>query len=105
MAMRQRSAAVAVPLPRTGAPRSWRIDREQLGVLDRIELFLAVCEGVEHAHRKGILHDAVLGSREALRTLWRSLVILGVTAAICAPSMITAMSGCGARPTPSMTVT
>ena len=30
---------------------------------------------------------------------------LGVTATICAPSTMTAMSGCGARPVPSITVT
>ena len=35
-----------------------------------------------HGHAHGGVDAAVLGSREAMRTLWRSLVILGFTAAI-----------------------
>jgi cation diffusion facilitator family transporter len=35
-----------------------------------------------HGHAHGGIDAAVLGSREAMRTLWRSLVILGLTAAI-----------------------
>jgi cation diffusion facilitator family transporter len=35
-----------------------------------------------HGHAHGGVDAAVLGSREAMRTLWRSLVILGLTAAI-----------------------
>jgi cation diffusion facilitator family transporter len=35
-----------------------------------------------HGHAHGGVAAAVLGSREAMRTLWRSLVILGLTAAI-----------------------
>jgi cation diffusion facilitator family transporter len=36
----------------------------------------------DHGHAHGGIDAGVLGSREAMRTLWRSLVILGVTAAI-----------------------
>ena len=45
----------------------------------------------DHGHTHGGIDGAVLGSREALRTLWRSLVILGVTAAI--QLVVVAISG------------
>ena len=45
----------------------------------------------DHGHTHGGVDGAVLGSREALRTLWRSLVILGVTAAI--QLVVVAISG------------
>jgi cation diffusion facilitator family transporter len=47
--------------------------------------------GHDHGHTHGGVDGAVLGSREALRTLWRSLVILGVTAAI--QLVVVAISG------------
>jgi non-specific serine/threonine protein kinase/serine/threonine-protein kinase len=31
-------------------------DMNRLGVRDRVELFIQVCEGVQHAHQKGIIH-------------------------------------------------
>ena len=31
-------------------------DRQRLATIDRLELFLAVCEGVQHAHQKGVIH-------------------------------------------------
>src|SRR5580765_3341766 len=31
-------------------------DRQRLATIDRLELFRAVCEGVQHAHQKGIIH-------------------------------------------------
>jgi eukaryotic-like serine/threonine-protein kinase len=31
-------------------------DREKLGVRDRLELFIQVCQGVQHAHQKAIIH-------------------------------------------------
>lgn len=47
--------------------------------------------GHDHGHTHGGIDGAVLGSREALRTLWRSLVILGATAAI--QLVVVAISG------------
>ncbi|MEO1084872.1 MAG: serine/threonine-protein kinase, partial [Acidobacteriota bacterium] len=31
-------------------------DRERLGIRARLELFIAICSGVEHAHRRQLLH-------------------------------------------------
>ena len=31
-------------------------DRHRLPVRDRLELFIQLCEGVQHAHQKGIIH-------------------------------------------------
>ena len=39
-----------------GIPITEYCDRARLGIRDRIELFQAVCEGVQHAHEKGLLH-------------------------------------------------
>jgi len=39
-----------------GNPITEYCDQERLTVEDRIRLFLSVCEGVQHAHQKGIIH-------------------------------------------------
>jgi non-specific serine/threonine protein kinase/serine/threonine-protein kinase len=39
-----------------GAPITEYCDRVRMTVPARIELFIAVCEGVQHAHQKGIIH-------------------------------------------------
>ncbi|MBK9383272.1 MAG: serine/threonine protein kinase [Planctomycetes bacterium] len=39
-----------------GLPLTVYCDRKQLDTASRLELFLAVCEGVQHAHLKGFLH-------------------------------------------------
>jgi serine/threonine protein kinase len=39
-----------------GEPISAYCDRQRLTTIERLELFLAVCEGVQHAHQKGIIH-------------------------------------------------
>ena len=39
-----------------GAPINEYCDRERLRLNTRIELFAAVCDGVQHAHQKGIIH-------------------------------------------------
>jgi hypothetical protein len=40
----------------SGEPILDYCDRQNLGVRQRLELFLVVCEAVEHAHRKGVIH-------------------------------------------------
>jgi serine/threonine protein kinase/Tfp pilus assembly protein PilF len=39
-----------------GVPITEHCDREKLGIEDRLELFLQVCDAVQHAHQKGIIH-------------------------------------------------
>ncbi|MGK0521746.1 MAG: serine/threonine protein kinase/formylglycine-generating enzyme required for sulfatase activity [Planctomycetota bacterium] len=39
-----------------GEPITEFCDRRKLSTRQRIELFLGVCEGVQHAHQKGIIH-------------------------------------------------
>lgn len=39
-----------------GKPISSYCDDHKLSVQDRLELFAAVCDGVQHAHQKGIIH-------------------------------------------------
>jgi eukaryotic-like serine/threonine-protein kinase len=39
-----------------GEPITKYCDRRKLGIRDRLELFVKVCEGVQHAHQKAILH-------------------------------------------------
>jgi len=42
--------------PVTGLPITQHSDRERLDIAARLELFMQVCEGVQHAHQKAILH-------------------------------------------------
>jgi non-specific serine/threonine protein kinase/serine/threonine-protein kinase len=39
-----------------GEPITAYCDRHRLGTRERLELFVRVCEGVQHAHQKGIIH-------------------------------------------------
>jgi len=39
-----------------GAPITDHCDRHALSTRERLELFLGVCDGVQHAHTKGIIH-------------------------------------------------
>ena len=39
-----------------GVPLNEYCDREQRSVKDRLELFALVCQGVKHAHQKGLIH-------------------------------------------------
>ena len=39
-----------------GAPITKFCDRQRLSVKGRLELFVQVCQAVQHAHQKGIIH-------------------------------------------------
>ena len=39
-----------------GEPITTYCDRQRLTTQERLELFMQVCEGVQHAHQKGIIH-------------------------------------------------
>ena len=39
-----------------GIPITDYCDREKLSISDRLDLFVLVCQAVQHAHQKGIIH-------------------------------------------------
>jgi non-specific serine/threonine protein kinase/serine/threonine-protein kinase len=39
-----------------GVPITVHCDREKLKLADRLELFLLVCDAIQHAHQKGVIH-------------------------------------------------
>src|SRR5262249_34763089 len=39
-----------------GLPITDYCDEKKLGIADRLKLFVAACEGVQHAHQKAIIH-------------------------------------------------
>lgn len=39
-----------------GPPITWYCDLKKLKIRDRLELFIKVCEGVQHAHQKAVIH-------------------------------------------------
>jgi eukaryotic-like serine/threonine-protein kinase len=39
-----------------GQPITTYCDHQRLGIRDRLELFVKVCEGVQHAHQKAVMH-------------------------------------------------
>jgi serine/threonine protein kinase/Flp pilus assembly protein TadD len=39
-----------------GVPMTKYCDQNQLGIRERLELFISVCQAVQHAHQKGIIH-------------------------------------------------
>jgi len=39
-----------------GVPLTKYCDQHQLSIRERLELFISVCKGVQHAHQKGIIH-------------------------------------------------
>jgi eukaryotic-like serine/threonine-protein kinase len=39
-----------------GEPVTSYCDRQRLSIRDRLELFIQLCDGVQHAHQKGVIH-------------------------------------------------
>jgi serine/threonine protein kinase len=39
-----------------GEPVTTYCDRQRLSIPERLELFIQLCDGVQHAHQKGIIH-------------------------------------------------
>ena len=69
-----------------GVPITEHCDRQRLGVRGRVELFIDVCEAVQHAHQKGIIHRDlkprnILVSFEGSRSICK-VIDFGVAKAI-----------------------
>ncbi len=61
-----------------GEPVTSHCDRRRLGVEPRLRLFQAVCDGVRHAHQKGVIH----------RDLKPSNILVAVDGATATPKII-----------------
>lgn len=49
-----------------GIPITDYCDRYQLTPHERLDLFVTVCQAVQHAHQKGIIHRDIKHSRQSL---------------------------------------
>ena len=72
-----------------GAPITEQCDRDKLTIEERLELFLQVCEAVQHAHQKGVIHrdikpSNVLVSVQAGRAVPK-IIDFGVAKALSQP--------------------
>ncbi|NIV48242.1 MAG: protein kinase, partial [Gammaproteobacteria bacterium] len=52
-----------------GVPITEHCDRQQLTTRERLELFVQVCEGVQHAHQKAIIHRDLKPSNVLVETV------------------------------------
>ena len=72
-----------------GLPITHYCDREKLSIEARLELFKHVCEGVQHAHQKGIIHRDIKPSNILVHTEGDEAVVkiidFGVAKAIGQP--------------------
>ena len=53
-----------------GVPLTEYCDQKRLSVRARLELFVAVCQAVQHAHQKGIIHRDQARKRAGDRGRW-----------------------------------
>jgi WD40 repeat protein len=73
----------------SGSPITEYCDKHRLSIEERLKLFIQVCEGVQHAHQKGIIHrdikpSNVLVYKEADKPLPK-IIDFGVAKALTAP--------------------
>jgi len=73
----------------SGPPITEHCDQHRLSIEERLRLFVQVCEGVQHAHQKGIIHrdikpSNVLVYKEDSRPLPK-IIDFGVAKALTAP--------------------
>ena len=72
-----------------GVPMTEHCDRQKLSIEERLDLFLQVCEAVQHAHQKGIIHrdikpSNILVSTEGSKVVPK-IIDFGVAKAISQP--------------------
>ncbi len=85
-----------------GEPITTYCDRHELPIAERLQLFVRVCEGVQHAHHKGIIHcDRGAGERRGparpLRATMRPHAVFVGLATIAA--VVAVSGGAGATTT------
>ncbi len=73
----------------SGSPITEYCDKHRLSIEERLKLFIQVCEGVQHAHQKGIIHrdikpSNVLVHKEGDKPLPK-IIDFGVSKALTAP--------------------
>jgi len=55
-----------------GPPITDYCNRKQLTIRERLELFVKVCEGVQHAHQKAVMHRDQAGQDPGNRSRWQT---------------------------------
>ncbi len=68
-----------------GEPITEYCDRKRLSVRARLELFVAVCQAVQHAHQKGIIHRDLKPGNVLVAEVGVGLKILGLARALEIP--------------------
>ncbi|MFB0553676.1 MAG: tetratricopeptide repeat protein [Phycisphaerae bacterium] len=73
----------------SGPPITEYCDKQRLSIEERLELFIQVCEGVQHAHQKGIIHRDIKPSNVLVYTEDNKplpkIIDFGVAKALTAP--------------------
>lgn len=88
-----------------GLPITRYCDRNRLGIRERLELFAAVCRGVEHAHRRQLLHrdlkpsNLLVATRDGEPT--PKIIDFGIARALDTPDDGTLVTGPGLLGTPA----
>jgi len=72
-----------------GVPITEHCDKHQVPVRERLELFIQVCEGVQHAHQKAIIHRDLKPSNVLVSVqdgkAWPKIIDFGVAKAVAQP--------------------
>ncbi|MEM8996350.1 MAG: serine/threonine-protein kinase, partial [Acidobacteriota bacterium] len=80
-------------------------DRERLGIRARLELFVAICRGVEHAHRRQLLHRDLKPSNLLVATQdgepEPKIIDFGIARTLEVDDGLTAFTGTGILGTPA----
>lgn len=82
-----------------GTPITQYCSREQLGLRERLNLFLDVCRGIEHAHQKGVVHRDIKPSKVLVTVIdgrpVAKVIDFGVAKAVSSSNTRDGMTVCG----------